>query len=181
MNYYFSLDVESIGLHGEAFAVGWSVLDETGEELDNGYVAIDPNLANGSDDDRQWVTENVIPHLPNPNIKDNFLMSPQKDMRELFWDDWMHWQSRGATLWADCSWPVEARFLAACIDDEPEDRKWEGPYPLGEISSILLAAGKDPLANYDRLQSELPKHHPTCDARQSGRLLIEALKELTKK
>jgi hypothetical protein len=79
-------------------------------------------------------------------------------------------------LAADCAWPVEARFLAACVDDQPEQRAWEGPYPLIDIASVRLAAGLDPLATVERLPSEMPAHDPLADARQSARLLIEALK-----
>jgi hypothetical protein len=41
----------------------------------------------------------------------------------------------------------------------------------------ILALGRDPLATNERLPDELPAHNPLCDARQSARLLIEALRE----
>jgi hypothetical protein len=39
----------------------------------------------------------------------------------------------------------------------------------------MLSAGMNPLATYDRTPSELPRHNPLADARQSARLLSEAL------
>jgi len=90
----------------------------------------------------------------------------------------MYAKDKGAVLAADVPWPVEARFLAQCIDDEP-GRKWDGPYPLIDIASVRLAAGLDPLASVERLAEELPQHDPLCDARQSGRLLVEAIQRMT--
>ncbi len=70
----------------------------------------------------------------------------------------------------ECGWPVEARFLAACIDEDP-DRASDGPYPLLEISTMMQAAGMDPMATYKRKPEELPAHDPRGDARLSARLL----------
>lgn len=44
-----------------------------------------------------------------------------------------------------------------------------------DVASVRLAAGLDPLASAPRLDGELPAHDPLRDARQSARLLIEAL------
>jgi hypothetical protein len=52
----------------------------------------------------------------------------------------------------------------------------DGPYPLVDVASVRLAAGLDPLGAYDRTAGELPVHNPLADARQSARLLLEALK-----
>jgi hypothetical protein len=171
-------DVESVGLHGEGFAVGWVVM-EADKEIDSGYAACSPDYAyEGSKGDRIWVSNNVVPHLPPPTIKNSkeerAHAAPAK-LRQVFWDEWLRWKEKGATLWADCAWPVEARFLIECVQDGTDDRNWLGPYPLCEISTVLIYAGLDPLTKRDRLPSEKPAHHPTCDARQSARLLIEAL------
>jgi hypothetical protein len=72
-------------------------------------------------------------------------------------------------------WPVEAHFLSECVADRPQEREWQGPYPLLDVASVRLAAGLDPLATVDRLPSELPAHDPLADSRQSARLLVEAL------
>mgnify|MGYP003529634433 CR=1 len=73
----------------------------------------------------------------------------------------------------ECGWPVEASFLSACIRDDAF-RNWDGPYPMREIASIMLAAGMDPMATYEREESEKPAHEPLADARQSARLLATA-------
>lgn len=154
-------DVESNGLHGEGFAVGWVIQDDKGEIQSEGFAScpvadVDP-----------WVAENVLPHLPAPTH------SHESDVRSAFWVAWQKAKSQGATLWADCAWPVEANFLSACVADDTS-RAWEGPYPMHEIATVFAIAGIDPTAKHERLEGETA-HHPTGDARQSARLLFEAL------
>lgn len=167
---FMVFDVESIGLHGEGFAVGWTVIDAVGNELDWGCFACHPDDADGDDEGREWVGNNVHAAVfPHPGEYGPMWV------REEFWLAWQRWKSRGAVLVADCCWPVEARFLARCVDDDRKVRYWQGPYPLHELASIRLAAGLDPLGVNERLPSELPAHDPLADARQSARLLVEAL------
>jgi hypothetical protein len=171
--YFFVMDCESVGLHGETFAVGWVVVSPDGVEHDHGMMACPMASARGTSDadidpNRAWVAANVPVLTPS---HDNPLQ-----VRDAFWTTWLPWKDSGAVLAADCAWPVEARFLAACVDDHGgTDREWQGPYPLHEIASFRLAAGFDPLATVDRLPDELPVHDPLADARQSARLLVEAL------
>lgn len=164
---YMVFDVESVGLHGEGFAVAFVVVTADGDELDRARFACDPNFAQGSSEDRRWIAENIPPipvTHPTPH-----------HVRDAFWSAWQVLKARGAVLVADCAWPVEARFLAACVDDYPSSHKWGGPYPLHDVATARLAAGLDPLATTDRLPSEEPKHDPLADARQSARLFLEAL------
>lgn len=125
--------------------------------------------AKGTVEGRSWVMANVPPMMAG-------FESP-KELRAEFWEMWVGYKKWGALLVADCCWPVEARFLAACVDDAPLTREWEGPYPLHDLASIILAKGGDPLATRERLPDELPAHDPLCDARQSARLLIEAMRD----
>jgi hypothetical protein len=166
---YFVMDCESIGLHGETFAVGYVVVDGSGAEIDSGLLACDPGLARGDDEGRAWVAEHVRIDA------DDVWCDDPRDVRHEFWSYWMQHKGAGAILFADCAWPVEARFLAACVDDDPKGRCWDGPYPLHDVASVRLAVGFDPLATVDRLPGELPAHDPLNDARQSARLLVEAL------
>lgn len=161
-----SFDVESIGLHGEGYAVGYVVIFG-GKEVEARYFACAPRLADGFESDREWVANNIpeiVSESPDPFT-----------VREKFWRVWMHWKAQGAVLAADCGWPVEGRFLNRCVDALSKERAFAGPYPFLEISSVLWARGIDPMANYDRLPNELPKHDPVCDARQSARLLLHAI------
>jgi len=164
---YMVFDVESIGLHGLDFAVGFVIVNGFGVEIQSGLMSCGVNDTFGSSEDFAWCAEN-IPNIPVTH-------SCPKDMREAFWAQWLCWKDRGALLVADCSWPVESRFLINCVDESPEARKWQGPYPLHDVASILLANWKNPIEKVQRLQTELPEHNPLNDARQSARILIEAL------
>src|SRR3990172_8163943 len=159
---HFVFDVESIGLHGEGFAVGWVVINDIGAELSSGLAHCRSDNARGTDDGRLWIENNV------PELQGIYCQDPV-DVRFAFWDVWEHWKNRGAQLWCDCGWPVEARFLAQCVDDDPGKRERQGPYPLHEIATLALASGVNPLESWPRLPDELPQHNPLCDARQSAR------------
>ena len=154
----FVFDVESNGLHGPGFAVGWVLMDH-GNTVSTGFLRcpVDVEL-------NPWVIENVVPYLEPENC------SSSLDLRYKFWEAWMAAKALGATAWADCAFPVEANFLAACVADAPESRTWGAPYPLHEIATVLTCNGVDPIYCHDRLEDEVA-HHPTGDARQSGRLL----------
>ena len=169
-------DVEAVGLHGEGFAVGYVIIDtKTGEEIDSGIVTAPDDLSPGLPDDRAWIREHVVPVLDTHVPRERSLKcSSAAAVRRFFWDMWAFWRAQGAWLAADVAWPVEARFLAACIDDD-RGRSMKGPYPLIDIASVRLAAGFDPLAHEDRWATELPAHNPLADARQSARLLLKAL------
>lgn len=165
-------DVESVGLHGEGFAVGAVVVDTlNGATLDEFYAASETSepLLMANPETLGWLEANVLPHLWPTH-------EHTREVRDAFWQFWRTWAGRGAKLLADCAWPVEARFLAACVDDDAESREWQGPYPLLDLAPILWAQGIDPTGAFDRTPSELPQHHPLNDARQSARLLLEALK-----
>ena len=163
-----SFDVESVGLHGEGYAVGWVVLKD-GVEISSGYAACPSAHAEGTVADRVWIEANIDPHLPDPTHH------TPREVRDHFWAAWMSEKVAGAVLAADCAWPVEAGFLKLCIADCPLERNWDGPYPLHDVATARLAAGLGPLATVERLPVEEPKHHPTADARHSARLLIGAL------
>lgn len=167
---FMVFDVESVGLHGEGFAVGFVVVNRQGVELECGLMACHPDRAAGDPEDREWVSKN-IPLLP---MLRTALLSPFH-VRDAFWVKWQEWKLKGALLVADCCWPVEARFLIACVADDPSNRKWRGPYPLHDLASILLAAGKDPTQKFERKENELPEHNPLADARQSARILRDVL------
>lgn len=165
--FFMIFDVESIGLHGEGFAVAFVVVNAEGQLFDQNVFACQPSDAKGEESDREWVAENV------PSIPAKF--DCPADVRSEFWLCWQHWRHRGAALVSDCGWPVEGRFLAACIDDSPH-RKWEGPYPLLDLATALLIKGIDPLSDRPRLPDELPKHDPLADCRQTARLFIENIR-----
>jgi len=169
-SFFFVFDVESIGLHGEAFAVAGGVYSAADGAAQNEFAfACSPDIAVGEFSDRKWVMENVPPILVthrNPRL-----------VRAEFFQEWIAAKQRypGIQMAAECLWPVEARFMCLCISDGA-GRNWDGPYPFVEISSVMMAAGMDPMVTYERTPSEMPAHNPLGDARQSARLLATALR-----
>lgn len=171
MRLFFIFDVESVGLHGEGFAVAGGLYLQNGIKEREFVFACPMDTCQGDPEGRAWVKANVPPLIgthPDP-----------RSMRTAFWAEWLVAKKLGAVAAAECGWPVEARFLIDCINDDLDSRMWEGPYPLHEIASFMVAAGMDPMAKYDRKPSELPIHQPLSDARLSARLLAEAIQQTT--
>jgi hypothetical protein len=178
--FFFVFDVESVGLHGEPFAVGWVVVDvATGREVSEG-IFVSP-VADAAErtaklsttsilTDTEWVEAHVLPAIADVQPIGDV------DMRKMFWCAWKHWEAQGAMLAADVPWPCEARFLMECMRYTWAQAQ-SGPYPLIDVASVRLAKGFDPIATVGRLESEEPPHNPLTDARQSARLLLEALRE----
>ncbi len=162
MSLLFAFDIESIGLHGEGFAVGYVVVDAAGAELEAATFACSPDAAQGADSDREWVAQNVPAQIATH--------ATPREVRAVFWQRWLHWSALGAHLVADCAWPVEARFLAACVEDHGVAAHWQGPYPLLDVSSLSAALGIDTHAAVERKPHELPAHDPLADARLCARL-----------
>lgn len=169
MRYFMVFDVESAGLHGEGFAAGFVVVDEQGKVHEEMLlVAPVPSIIDL--DTILWIQQNV------PQMPTGYKLA--EEMRWRFWGEWEKWQEKGATLWADCCWPVETNFLTECIFDDFANRKQKGPYPLCDIATLAVACGIDPTATQARLSNELPPHNPLNDARQSARLLLQYLRQL---
>jgi hypothetical protein len=173
--FYLVFDVESVGLHGDGYAVGFVVVDAAGKEKAAGGWAVNPRLVRGTPDGLAWARDNAWYGCGTDWGWGLFAIDSARDVRDRFWAAWEYWKGQGAVLAADVPWPVEAHFLSECVADRPQEREWQGPYPLLDVASVRLAAGLDPLATVDRLPSELPAHDPLADSRQSARLLIEAL------
>jgi hypothetical protein len=170
---FFVFDVESIGLHGLGFAVAGGVY-QNGKPLREFSMHCGTLPDGGDEEDRAWVSANVS------IVAESLDMLTPHALRDAFWKTWEAAKAEypGITMAVECGWPVEARFLCACIEDDLAARKWSGPYPLHEIASIMFAAGMDPMATYERMPQELPAHEPLADARQSARLLATALSSL---
>lgn len=173
---FFVFDVESIGLHGEGFAVAGGVYIAGAAMHEFCFCcpmeeAIDPEP---TESDVEWVKNNIpVMEVTHRN---------PRQVREAFWAEWMKAKKQypGICMAGECIWPVEAGFVARCIYQAQGERAWEGPYPFHEIASVMLAAEMNPMGEYGRTASELPKHNPLADARQSARLLYEALSKLEK-
>lgn len=166
-------DVESNGLHGEAFAVGAMLITVEGE-IKGEFAARCP--IDGYVD--PWVEENVLPSLEALPITHKTL----RKMRRAFWAWYIKTKPKADFVLVDNGYPVEARFLIACQDDDPAHRYAEHPFPLLDLSSLLVQAGYEPLADREKLVKEeiekkkILKHNPTWDAWVTALAAIKAMR-----
>lgn len=167
-DFIFSFDAEANGLHGEVFCIG-SVLMKvaTGEVVWTDVLRTPIRLPVDP-----YVTEHVLPSLASIPVTH---MSA-KDMRDLFWDRMKACPPITITV-ADFGWPVATGLLSACVADNPV-RRMSGPFPLHEVSSLMLGVGMDPYQDYTASlmpPTHLTKHHPGYDAHLSALLAQRAL------
>jgi len=162
----FVLDVESVGLWGPPFAVGWAIL--AGQDIVAcEYVWCDPRRAPGpwcqppDEDAWAWIEANVLPKL---SIHRQMSYS---DMLACFSEEWAERKAEGFLLAADVPFPVETNFLVPAL---PEHRR---PYPLLDVASMVMALTGEWDEND---QDEKNKHNPMHDAVYSAERLLRALK-----
>lgn len=169
---YMMFDGESFNLHGATFAIGYVVIDEDGNELENGIArlsdkTIELHISNLPDD---WVAKNVVPVIKDVELKFDFTY----ELEDWFWHKWIEWKGKDTKLVSDVAWPVETNLLSRVVTLDIKNREWEGPYPLLDLASYLDALGIDPITTFERKDSELPAHNPLNDARQSARIFLAA-------
>ena len=166
------VDVESNGLWGQIFAVGAVRMTSGGRVLETYRGRCHLDEVPGD-----WFTENRmeerLAHFP--------LVGSQEDLMEDFLD-WKNDVQPGTRMFVDCGFPVDYRFF----DLIRLDKSWHkySPYPLYDISSIIMAAGEDPIVERLEYAKELVgekeglAHDPVWDAEVSGLCAIRALREL---
>lgn len=157
-------DVESVGLHGEGFAVAWLVLDlQGGIVVEEEVHACPSDCAVGSLSDRAWVAANVPPL--------QMTCTCPAEVRAKFWAAWLRWRLQDTWLVADFAWPVETLFLSACVSEAGLDSYFSGPLPLVDVASLGLFLKRDLDEQCPRLANELPEHDPAADTRHTARKL----------
>lgn len=167
---FFVFDVEAIGLRGEGFAFGYVII-ENKKEVERGALFFARAGAVGSATGRAWVNKHVPPRFPNSRQFES-----GSALRVECWRLIKEEAAKGAKFFAEGGFPVEANFLLACA--ATMDSEETIPYPLYDVMTVVAAAGLDPMAKRERLYAEEPEHNPEADARQSARLLLEALERL---
>lgn len=88
--YYMVFDVESMGLHGPAFAVGLVILDaKTRKELACRKWWVNPDNLRATVQNRKWVEEHC------PWAHDLGGLESPKELRDAFWKYWTFWKAHG--------------------------------------------------------------------------------------
>lgn len=173
----FSLDAETDGLYGPAFAVA-AVVREDGRELARFVGRAPDSLVHD-----EWVRQNVLPALAGMDVTH----SSSEELEEAFWAFWEA-QKSGATCIAHVASPVESGLFRRCVERAPAERTFNGPFPLDELATLLVAVGENPTSadEYVRkhglsVQFEGATHHPLYDALVAAVVWEHVLARLTSK
>jgi hypothetical protein len=156
-----SFDIESNGLHGQAFAVAGVVIDAAGQTLDSFIARI--KIEDSVDD---WVKDNVLPVIADIGISHGSYTA----MCDAFWRWFVAAQEKSDYVVISNGYPVEYRFMADCQDNDLDRRYWEHPFPILELPSLLI--GNERVSEASRLKvidtatsgRKLVRHHPMDDA-----------------
>lgn len=168
-----SFDLESNGLHGKAFAVG-AVMMDGGGKIHSEFSAR-ARLTEKVDD---WVKDNVLPAIADmPITHDNY-----EGLREAFWEWYMSVEAEADYVLVNNGYPVEYRFLLDCQASNLDERYWQHPFPILELSSLLLIAGHGENASKRLLKKSLDEdygrkmHHPLEDSKMAVKVAFEAFR-----
>ena len=147
-------DVESDGLYGEGFAVGAIVVDCNGMVIDHFELLSIEGKNNVSE---SFVIDNILPYLTTMEKCNTNL-----DLRNRFHEFYMKHKDT-CKVYSDCNYPVETNFLRDVVKDDEENRKWEMPYPLLDVCSVV-DVNIDRNSLYEKaIGKVLRKHHPVDD------------------
>lgn len=139
----FSLDAETDGLYGPAFAIGVSVREDGVETAC--FVGRCPYGG-----DNEWVQTNVIPALAEMPVAHE----SSEELEEAFWQFWLENRERAIPI-AHCHSPVETGLLRRCVERDLSARQWSGPYPaIHDVATLLLLLGESP----DSVDAYVAKH-----------------------
>ena len=166
-------DLESNGLHGQAFAVGALIIDMTGKVYDEFTARID---ITGEVD--EWVQENVLPNIEDMQITHG----SYEAMCNAFWRWFVDAQKSADYVLVSNGYPVEYRFLLDCQRLDITERYWQHPFPVIDLSSLLLmlnqldSPSKSNLLKHTEATFKARPHHPLDDSRVAAMVAFEALK-----
>ena len=170
MSKIFSVDAEVDGLLGRAFAIAVTIR-EGGREVAQFVGRVPDELVAD-----QWVRENVLPALVGMEVTH----TSSDEREEAFWEfysqnalvegKWGPSPDPQCAVIAHCGSPVESGLFRRCAE-RVAGRTFQGPMPLHEVGTVLLALGEDPSSvdGYNKkLELAVPfdgvAHHPMYDA-----------------
>lgn len=169
-----SFDLEANNLHGTPFAIGALVIDGAGNVHDS-FTARCP--IDGDTD--PWVKTNVLPAIKDISVTHGSYV----DMREAFWRWYMNAEQACDYVLVSNGYPVEYRFLLDCQDADIESRYWDHPFPILDLTSLIVAHGKSPseykkeLRKKVRASVKISQHHPLDDAKLAALMAFEIFKD----
>ena len=149
-----SFDLETNGLHGNAFAVGALVMDGRGKIHDEftGRCRLTTKVDT-------WVKANVLPVIVDMPITHK----NTHELREAFWQWYLRAKPESDYVLVKNGYPVEYRFLMQCQEENLDERYWQHPFPILDLFSLLLQVGKKPMGG---------KNDPVADIMREGKFLL---------
>jgi|GEM_PF-1033037 len=168
-----SFDLETNGLHGNAFAVGAVVMSADGNIVDQFTGRCEITEAVDS-----WVEANVLPLLGDMPVE----YADYQALREGFWEWYLQAEPQSDYVLVSNGYPVEYRFLLQCQEEDIEGRYWQHPFPILDLTSILIASGNEP-SDKNQLMNEIvrkgkfSRHHPLHDAKIATLTAFQAFRK----
>lgn len=164
----FIIDAETDGLYGSFLSVAVLITDSNYNILREEYYGIKKANLHIQN---EWVKTNVVPIMGEYEE-----CADEQELLDKVWDLWIAYKDQVQAI-ADVVYPVEVRLFQKCVDMHPEERYFQGPYPLLDLSSLLYAKGYDPLVERKTLlkEPEIVKQHNALD---DVRMTLEIYKEL---
>jgi len=158
--YLVFIDAETDGLYGSVLSVAMIVTDFNGNELEEVYYGIKKDKIHVTS---EWVKENVLPRMGQYEECDN-----EQELLDKAWRFWLKYE-HDAYMIGDVCFPVETGLLTKCVKQNVDEYMFKAPFPLLDISSMLLVKGYDPLAERKLLcdETETNEHNALFDARMS--------------
>jgi len=144
----FSVDAETNGLYGQAFAVA-AVVTVDGREIER-YVGRCPVFGRLDD----FIKTEVFPMIAD--MEENY--EGYYWLLESFGDFYFKHKINAEVI-AHVAHPVETKLFRDLIELNLKNKMWEGPFPLFDVSTSLRMAGEDPLST----EKYLKKHGLSVD------------------
>lgn len=167
-------DIESNGLHGEAFAVGAVLVNSHGkiEEQFTGRCKIEGDVD-------AWVKVNVIPYIDD--IEESY--SDSRELREGFWKWYLRVEPKADYVLVSNGYPVEYKFLLKCQEENLEERYWQHPFPILDLMSLMIqaepnSAKRNQIVKDVIERGKYSRHHPLHDAIVSAQAAFESFRIL---
>jgi hypothetical protein len=166
-----SFDLEANNLHGTPFAIGAVILD--GHDTVHGSFTARCPITGEMD---PWVKVNVLPSIKSMAETHG----SYEDMREAFWRWYVSVEQTVDYILVSNGYPVEYRFLIDCQEANLEERYWQHPFPILDLTSILVAKGQDSEGYISQVRKKVRKdehfasHHPFDDAKLAALMAFEA-------
>ena len=155
-----SIDAESNGLYGQAFAIGAYVTNDGGE-IDR-LVSRCPIRGKTN----EWVAENVLPNITDIDIDQPNYTALLENFYKFYSE-----HKNEADVIAHIPHPVETRLFRDMVKQDLDKRVFEGPFPLIDVGSIMKSKEIDfeSVDKYLRkkkisVEFEGSSHHPLYDA-----------------